>query len=164
MEILQRNGTTHEPLDHFGPRVEFLTSPEEAQDDFCVMKGVMPPGIAVPLHSHPDTETFFVISGEVLALRQGAEGYDAIVARTGDYVYVPAGTRHGWRDVSSEPMVALMVTTARLGRFFQETGRPVTGAPQPPTPEDLARFAAVAARYGHWLATPEENAAVGIRL
>jgi len=36
----------------------------------------------------------------------------------------------------------------------------VTGTPQPVTPEDLAHFAVVSARYGrHWNATPEENAA-----
>jgi hypothetical protein len=38
------------------------------------------------------------------------------------------------------------------------------GARQPVTPEDLARFAALSANYGHWNATPEENAAVGIRV
>ena len=31
-----------------------------------------------------------------------------------------------------------------------------------PSPDALQRFAAVAARYGHWLASPEENAASGI--
>ena len=60
--------------------------------------------------------------------------------------------------------ISLIITTNRLGQFFRETGRPVTGAPLPVTPEDLARFAAVSARYGYWNATPEDNAAVGIPL
>ena len=57
-------------------------------------------------------------------------------------------------------------TTSRLGRFFQEIGRPVTGdaLPQPPSQTDVQRFAEVAGRYHHWLASPEENAAVGINL
>jgi quercetin dioxygenase-like cupin family protein len=166
MTTVERNGRTHEPLDFAGPTLEFLTSPDEAQNDFCVLRGVIPPGVWVHLHSHPDTQTFFVISGEVVALkqRQGSEGYDAIVATAGDYIHVPAGSRHGWRNVSSEPVVALITTTARLGRFFQETGRKVQGTPPPVTPEDVARFAAVAARYDHWNGTPEDNAAVGIRL
>src|SRR5271165_1039144 len=44
-------------LDLFGPMVEFLTSPQEASIDFCVLRAVIPPGISVPLHSHPDTES-----------------------------------------------------------------------------------------------------------
>jgi quercetin dioxygenase-like cupin family protein len=164
LETLQRNGTRHEPFDFYGPTLEFLTLPEEAENDFCVLRGVIPPGIAVPLHSHPDTETFFVISGEVLALKQGATGYDSIVARAGDYISVPAGARHAWRNVSSEPVVALMITTARLGRFFQEAGRPLARGSQPLTPADLMQLATLAVVYGHWNATPEENAAAGISL
>jgi hypothetical protein len=61
-------------------------------------------------------------------------------------------------------VVNLIITTKRLGRFFQEVGRPATDAPQPVTPEELARFAAICAKYGYWNATPEENAAVGIRV
>ncbi len=101
------------------------------------------------VHSHPDTEDFFVISGQVQALRQGTQDYERMVGKAGDYIHVPSGARHAWRNVSSEPLVVLIITTARLGRFFQEVGRPVTGAPQPVTPEDLAHFATVAAEYGY---------------
>ena len=51
--------------------MEFLTSPQDAHNDFCVLRGVIPPGVFIPLYSHPDTEDFFVISGQVQALRQG---------------------------------------------------------------------------------------------
>jgi hypothetical protein len=60
--------------------------------------------------------------------------------------------------------IGLIITIKRPGQFFRETGRPVTGAPLPVTPEDLARFGAVPGRYGYWNATPEDNAAVGIHL
>jgi hypothetical protein len=64
-------------------------------------------------------------------------------------------------------MVAYLITTTKLARFFQEVGRPVTATPQPETAEGLgqflARFETVSAKYGYWNATPEENAAVGIR-
>lgn len=58
----------------------------------------------------------------------------------------------------------LLITTARLGRFFQAVGKPVTHPPQPPTSEDVARLIATSARYGYSLGTPEENEAVGIQL
>jgi quercetin dioxygenase-like cupin family protein len=161
---LEKNPTTGLVLELFGPTLEFLTSSEDEHNDFCVLRGTIPPGVSVPLHSHPDTEDFLVISGVVEGLRRDTEGYEWIEAKAGDYIHVPANAQHAWRNVSSEPVVMLLITTKRLGRFFQETGRPMTGAPQPVTPEDLARFAAVSARYGYWNATPEENAAVGIHL
>jgi hypothetical protein len=52
-------GSSHGPrLDLFGPSVEFLTSPKDANQNFRVLRGVIPPGLAVPLHSHPDVEDF----------------------------------------------------------------------------------------------------------
>jgi mannose-6-phosphate isomerase-like protein (cupin superfamily) len=162
------NPTTGLRVDLLGPTMEFLTSPQEARIDFCVLRGVIPPGVSVPLHSHPDTEDFFVISGEVQALRQSTQGYEWIVVKAGDHLHVPGGTRHGWRNVSSEPLVAFIITTPRLGQFFQEVGRPVASTPQPVTAEDVAHFlahyATVSAKYGYWDATAEENVAVGIRL
>jgi quercetin dioxygenase-like cupin family protein len=160
---IEMNPTTGLRVDLFGPTMEFLTSPQERSIDFCVLRGVIPPGVSVPLHSHPDTEDFFVISGEVQALRQGTQGYECIVVKTGDHLHVPSGARHGWRNVSSEPLVAFIITTTRLGQFFQEVGRPVVSTPQPVTAEDLAHYETVSAKYGYWNASPEENAAVGIR-
>ena len=70
------------------------------------------------------------------------------------------------KNESNEPAVTIIVTTPRLGRFFQEIGRPVTADafPQPPSPADIQRFVEAAARYDYWLGSPEENAAVGINL
>jgi hypothetical protein len=62
----EMNPTTGLCVDLFGPMVELLTSPQEASIDFCVLRGVIP-RVSVPLHSHPDTEDFFVISGEAQA-------------------------------------------------------------------------------------------------
>jgi quercetin dioxygenase-like cupin family protein len=159
---LEKNPTTGLVTDHFGPTVEFLTSPEDEHSDFCVLKGTIPPGAAVPLHAHADTEDFLLISGSMEGLRQDAQGYTWISVSAGDYVHVPGDAHHAWRNRSSEPAVSLIITTRRMARFFQETGRPLASAAQPVAPEELARFAAIAASYGHWLATPEENAAVGI--
>jgi quercetin dioxygenase-like cupin family protein len=122
---VEMNPTTGLRVDLLGPTVEFLTSPQEASIDFCVLRGVIPPSVSVPLHSHPDTEDFFVISGEVQALRQGTHGYEWIVVKAGDHLHVPGGERHGWRNVSSGPLVAFIITTTRLGQFFQEVGRPM---------------------------------------
>ena len=65
---IELNPTTGLSVDLFGPTVEVLTSPHDVHDDFCVLKGVIPPGSSIPPHSHPDTEDFFVLSGQAQAL------------------------------------------------------------------------------------------------
>ena len=161
---LELNPTTGVRLEVFGPTVEFLTAPHEAHNDLCLMRGVIPPGAFVPLHSHVDMEDFFVLSGRAQALKQVSGGYAWVDAKAGDLIHIPSGVPHAWRNISPEPFAALFITTSKMGRFFQAVGRPATGAPQPVTPEDLARFLSVSAEYGYWNATPEENAAVGIQL
>jgi hypothetical protein len=84
----------------------------------------------------------------------------------GDFRHVPQGARHAWRNQSNEPAIAIIVTTSRLGRLFQEVGRllGVDALPLPPSSADVQGFIEAAARYDHWLASPQENAAVGIKL
>ena len=59
---LEKNPTTGLVLEFYGPTVEFLIAPDDDRSDFCVLKGTIPPGVSIPLHSHPDTEDFFIIS------------------------------------------------------------------------------------------------------
>ncbi len=146
-----------------GPTMEFLSSPD-GRDDFCVIKGVIPPGVVVPLHSHVDTETFFVLSGTTDFLTQGENGLAWTAVHSGDYVHVASDTPHAWRNNSAAPMVALIITTRRLGRFFKEIGEPINGDPQPSTPADFERVIAASAKFGYRDGSPEENAAVGIEL
>jgi quercetin dioxygenase-like cupin family protein len=162
------NPATGLRVDLMGPTVEFLTSPQEAGIDFCLLRGVIPPGVAVPLHSHPDTEDFIVISGEGQALRQGTDGYEWIELKAGNHVHVPGNARHAWRNTNGAPFVTYIITTAKLGKFLQEVGRPIGTTNQSVTTEDIADFAArfqsAAEKFGYWNGTPEENAAVGIYL
>ena len=157
-------GTSRIALDILGPTVEFLTSPAAAHHDFCVMRGMIPPGVAVPLHSHDATEVFFVLSGTKQVLTLGSGPAEWVDVRAGDYVYVPRGVRHAHRNVSAEPLVELVITTARLGNWFEEVGTPATGAGRPPAAEVLDHFLAVSRKYGYWLGSPDDNAAVGLRL
>jgi quercetin dioxygenase-like cupin family protein len=153
-------GTDTEVIDVLGPTLEFLTWTEE----FCVMRGVVPPGVTVPLHSHDDAEDFYIVSGTQQVLIETEHGLKWVDAHAGDYVRVSGSALHAHRNVSDEPAVDIIVTTARMGRAFREMGRPFTGTPLPVTPEALARFMEVSVRYGVRLGTPGENAAVGIDL
>ncbi|HEX6925172.1 MAG TPA: cupin domain-containing protein [Longimicrobiaceae bacterium] len=160
---VQKNPTTGVVVELFGPTVEYLTSPDDERSDFCVMKGTIPPGAVVPLHSHDDTEDFLVVSGTVEALRKVRDGHEWVTIKTGDFVHIPGNAPHAWRNSSDKPVETLMVTTKKMGRFFAEVGRSADEASGPPTMEDLEHFAEVSAKYGYWNATPQENQAVGIQ-
>ena len=129
-----------------------------------MIRGTVPPGVSVTLHSHADIEDFLVISGELEALMQDREEYTSIRVKPNDYIHVPSNARHAWRNTSDAPAVVLVITTKKLGQYLQEIGRPQTNVPLPVTPEDLERFAAISAKYGYRVASPEENALVGIHM
>jgi hypothetical protein len=81
--------------------------------------------------------------------------------------HVPGGAKHAFRNHWREPTVMMSITTTRLGAFFVEVGRPVPPGTHPasqPSADAIRHFLETAARYGHWIATPEENMGVGIDL
>ncbi len=153
-----------ERFEVMGPMVEYLTPLRKGEP--CVMRGTIPPGVSVPLHAHADPETFLMVSGEVEGLRQTAESSEWIPIRPGDVFHVPGGAKHAFRNRKNAPATMVIVSTDRIGRFFQEVGSPIVPGRQPaaPTPEAIQHFLETAARYGYWNATPEENERVGISL
>jgi len=59
-----------------------------------------------------------------------------------------------------------VVTKSELYAFFRELAKPFDPNlhPAPPTVEEIPELFAAAAKYGYWLASPEENAAIGVRM
>jgi hypothetical protein len=131
----------------------------ETGDGYCLIKASFPAGVVVPIHSHADRETFYMIAGEL----QGLWEDHWISVGSGGVLDVPGGVKHAWRNVSDAPASLLVVTTMRLGRFLRDIGRPVaTVRPGPPAPADLQRFFEIGHVYGHWFGSPADNAAVGL--
>jgi quercetin dioxygenase-like cupin family protein len=156
-----------EVFDLFGPTVQFLSVQEAQNPGPCILRGVIPPGGLIPLHSHGDPETFIVISGELDAFASSASGLCCTQLVCGDIFHIPGNTKHAWRNRSPEPGVAIIVTTQKLGSFFREVGRPVAREGQPPaapTGEQIQHFLITSQKYGYWNATPEENAEFGLTL
>jgi hypothetical protein len=121
----------------------------------------------VPLHSHPDPETFLAVSGKMEGLLQSDDGFRWVGIRPGDVFHIPGAVKHAFRNRTRHPAVAIVVTTGRLGRFFRDVGAPVTWGTVPaglPSAEALRRFHETAKKYGHWSATAEENRQVGLSL
>jgi quercetin dioxygenase-like cupin family protein len=148
-------------LDLFGPQVQLVTALSDGDDGYCLFRGSLPAGVVVPLHSHADRETFYILDGELQGLRQ--DRWLTLAGR--DVLDIPGGIKHAFRNISAAPVSLLFVTTMRLGRFFRDVGRPMTPVPPgPPAPADLQRVFEISRAYGHWLGSPEDNAAVGIQL
>jgi quercetin dioxygenase-like cupin family protein len=160
--VLARLATTDAgpTLDCFGGYIQILSK----ATDFWVLRGIVPPGSVVPMHSHDDAEDFFILSGSQQVLVGDGDDMTWVDATAGDYIRVPGQAVHAHRNVTDRPAIDLVVTTARLGRFFEEIGRPITADHQPPTDEEVAAFVEKSIEYGYQLATPEENAAYGIEL
>jgi hypothetical protein len=160
------NKKPHVVLDVLGPTVEFLVLPSESAAGYCIMKGTIPPGRVGPSSQSSGRREFFSSLWQASGSGSAKGWFQMDKHERGRFRHVPQDVRHAWKNKSNEPAVTIIVTTPRLGRFFQEIGRPVTvdAFSQAPSPADIQRFVEVAARYDHWLASPQENAAVGIKL
>lgn len=145
-----------------GAEIEALTPLAPADELPCVLRGTIPPGGFAALHSHPDPETFVPVDPGLEGLTRYADGTAWVPLRPGDVFHVPGGVPHALRNRTGRPVTTLIVTTTRLQRFFREVALP-RGVATPAASEAVATFAETACRYGHWLATPEENAATGLR-
>jgi quercetin dioxygenase-like cupin family protein len=161
--LISNKGTT-EILDFFGPTAQFLVPPEKTDSGYCVMQGSIPPGVSVPLHSHPEGESFYILSGAGQVYAPTADGFRWMDVKQGEMAHIPGGMKHAWRNLSNTPLDSVVTTSPALGRFFQEVGRPVKVGQSLPAPsaEELQRFVEVSKKYGQWLASPQENAAIGI--
>jgi quercetin dioxygenase-like cupin family protein len=152
---------TDEIFDVFGPRIQFLTALSDADDEFCLIRGTVPAGVIVPVHSHAERETFYVLEGEV----QGMQEESWITLVRNDTFDVPGGLRHAWRNIADLPASVVFVVPMRLARFLREIARPLaTVKPGAPTPDEIQRFLHISHAYGYWVGGPADNAAVGLSL
>jgi hypothetical protein len=107
------------------------------------------------MHSHADRETFYVVSGKIDALRE--DRWE--VLGPGDVFDVRDGAKHAWRNSSQVAASIICVTTTEMARFLQEISISAAGS----LPEEQAqRFLDLVHAKGYWLASPDENAAVGL--
>lgn len=169
MTISHQNRTPssapHQMFDVFGVQLQFLVAPEETGNQTSLYKGILPSGVVIPLHSHPDSEIFYVLEGTLELYQETGEykGWHSLSA--GNAIAVASGVKHALRNTSSTPSAAIAVTEHGLYEFFREIAKPAQqGATTPPSPEDMQSLFAVAAKYSYWMGSPEENAAVGIKL
>jgi quercetin dioxygenase-like cupin family protein len=154
----KKRSDTHEifsPQQDLRPGNQYLTEVTDGDGDYCVMLCTLPRGVVVPMHSHADRETFYVMSGNPDVFR--GDHWETLSA--GDVIDAQDGIRHAWRNSSGAAASMLCVTTMRLARFLRDvavddgSADPLAGA---------QRFLKLVQEYGYWLASPEQNAAIGL--
>jgi uncharacterized cupin superfamily protein len=110
------------------------------------------------MHSHADRETFYVLSGKLDALNKD----HWVQLEAGDVFDVRDGVKHAWRNSSQAPATMICVTTTKLARFLEEIAIPADDTSSPDA--HASRFFKLVREHGYWLASPEENAAVGLAI
>jgi quercetin dioxygenase-like cupin family protein len=165
-QISPRENLDPQAYNVVGVKIQFLSTPEQVQDQISVMRGAIRPGVVVPLHSHPDPEIIYILEGSIEVFQ--AEGPDAgwSAVGVGRTVSIPGNVKHALRNVSTLPAITVLVTKAGIYQFFRELALPFDPdqLPSPPTPEDMQKLFTAASKYEYWMASPEENAAIGISL
>ena len=149
-----------------GASVHFFVDPQQGDNASCILKGIIPAGVTIPMHSHDAVEVFFLLSGKIEVLIETGEKMQWVEANTGTLIDIPSNAKHAFRNRSQHPAINLLFTTSKHGRYFQEIGRPLACGEnvRPPAPDEIRHFLQTANRYGYWFATPEENASVGITI
>ena len=142
-----------------GIGLTFLEELGEGDGAVALIRAVFQPGTVIPLHSHPDSELFYVLEG-ALDLYRDEGGW--VRLGPSEICRVSPDKRHAVRIGFGKPVVALAVTTGRLLRFFRAITRPA-GAPHgPPITGEIVRMVAISEGFGHWYAAPNVNAAIGL--
>jgi quercetin dioxygenase-like cupin family protein len=73
------------------------------------------PGVTFPLHSHPGEEIIYVLEG---AWEYQVEGKGAMTLKAGDVLFIPAGVKHGAKNVGNG-------TASELATYVVEKGKPL---------------------------------------
>jgi quercetin dioxygenase-like cupin family protein len=127
----------------------WLVTGEESGGAYFSMLAIVPPLGGPPPHTHAnEDETFYVLDGTPTFLL----GDERFVAGPGDFVNVPRGVVHNFRNLSDEPLrMILTFTPAGIEKFFEETLERAYDLTQP-CPDTVAevgaRYAEAAPRYG----------------
>jgi len=149
-----------------GVLLQFLAPPDEVVNGICLIRGTMPPTVVVPLHRHEEPELLYVLEGSLEVYRENGREVGWTTSHRGDVVVIPGNVKHAVRNSSTHPVTLALVTKSELYAFFCELAKPFdpNQRPAPPTAEEMQELFRVAAKYGYWLASPEENAAIGLEV
>jgi quercetin dioxygenase-like cupin family protein len=142
-----------EKVELLGVELEWKLTDAETNNQYCVLEAVVPPGVMVPPHRHPDQEAFFVLEGAPEFAVESSSGLDWCFAVPGEMVNIPPMKLHAFRNPTASDVRVLITCTPNLGRFFADAGLPFDRESpyrhKVPPAAQIERVMEISARYGH---------------
>jgi quercetin dioxygenase-like cupin family protein len=137
-----------------GDELRFLITGEETNGAFCIMEASVAPGGGPPPHiHHREDESFFLLQG-ALTVNVGDK---TLHASPGDFVHLPRGIAHSFKNTSNvDAKMLVTITPAGLEKFFEAVFDLAVPGGVPPQmgPEMKARAMAAAPKVGLELLMP----------
>ena len=139
--------TRHDaPFRFLGVPTAMLATSETTNGAFGLVEHWMiPPGFASPYHvHHREDEAFYVLEGDIAFVCDGKW----LTAGAGAYVFGPRNVPHGFKTLGDTPArLLLLCAPAGFEKFVLDLGEPEPAPGVPPTPTDMAKLVATAAKY-----------------
>lgn len=135
----------------FGVLLTMKALANETGGSYALWETVVPPGLALPPHTHSKEEEYwYLLDGELTWTVNGKSWQ----ATKGDFIHLPRGLSHSFANPTDKP--ALAINSVAPGGFEQwlfEVGVPVAdrsnpGKPPAETPEIVVNAISRAAEYG----------------
>ena len=105
MAKLNQKASEGRAFDYIDDRINIKVSAKDTGGAYSLMHWTVAAEATAPAHVHDRyEETFYVLSGALNFLL----GQDTIPMEAGDFVRVPAGTRHGYQNASGNSVELLV--------------------------------------------------------
>jgi len=119
-----------------------VTGPESA-NAYALITLTAAPGGGPPLHAHPGSETFYVLSGEFEFTQRDARGVSTIRGGPGTVVHAPSGAPHRFENVSPTRSTMAIIVSADSIDFLRDMG----AALPPGARADMETVLSIHAKY-----------------
>jgi quercetin dioxygenase-like cupin family protein len=141
-----------------GDKYVMLATGEQTNGAYMLAEATVPPGGGPPPHYHTrEEESFYVLEGEMTF----TVGDRTITGRPGDFVQIPRGTPHAFKNETSAPARMLIQCVPAgfetfMAKFAVELPSP-EALPVPPSREEIERLLAIAPQFGIVVLSPFQH-------
>jgi quercetin dioxygenase-like cupin family protein len=155
MNVSKISPNQGERVNVLGITLEWKVTEAETTSGYSIVEAEVPPNAGVPLHRHPQSESFYVIEGTAEFGRIGPSGPEWLAVSPGDAVHIPGNAIHGFRNLSASTARVLITCAKGLEAFFREAGMPEARVQSgPPSPASIERVIQIMRKHGQELANP----------